>query len=61
MSWGWNFKPYVSAAEKRRRAQKAAFALEKKGQKLNPIRVEGRDDRPEFLGQSLVRKFGILQ
>jgi len=42
MSWGWGFRPYVSAAEKRRRAQKAANALGKKGQKLNPIHVEGR-------------------
>ena len=32
----------MNAAEKRRRAQKAAMALGNEKQKLNPIRVEGR-------------------
>src|SRR5580692_4935508 len=52
MSGGWSFRPYVSAAEKRRRAKKAANALEKKGQKLNPIRVEGRTIARSFWGQA---------
>jgi uncharacterized Zn finger protein len=42
MSWGPSFTPYVSAAEKRRRAKKAANVLEKTGHKLNPVRLEGR-------------------
>ncbi|MGA8660430.1 MAG: SWIM zinc finger family protein [Chthoniobacterales bacterium] len=42
MSWGPSFTPYVSAAEKRRRAKKAANVLEKTGHKLNPVRLDGR-------------------
>ena len=52
MSWGWSFRPYVSAAEKRRRAKKAASALEKKGQKLNPVRLEGRTIARSFWGKA---------
>ena len=52
MSWGWSFRPYVSAAEKRRRAKKAANALEKKGQKLNPVRLEGRTIARSFWGKA---------
>src|SRR6516164_6726457 len=52
MSWGWSFKPYVSAAEKRRRAKKAANALEKKGRKLNPVRAEGRTIARSFWGKA---------
>jgi uncharacterized Zn finger protein len=52
MSWGWNSRPYVSAAEKRRRAQKAAKALEKKRQKLNPVRVDGRSMCQSFWGKA---------
>jgi len=52
MSWGWGFTPYVSAAEKRRRAEKAARALEKKGQKLSPVRIDGRKIARSFWGQA---------
>jgi uncharacterized Zn finger protein len=52
MSWGRSFRPYVSAAEKRRRAKKAANALEKKGQKLNPVRVDGRTIARSFWGKA---------
>jgi uncharacterized Zn finger protein len=52
MSWGWGFKPIVSAAEKRRRAEKAARALEKKGQKLSPVRIDGRKIARSFWGQA---------
>jgi len=52
MSWGWSFKPYVSAAEKRRRAEKAARAQEKKGHKLSPVRVDGRRIARSFWGQA---------
>jgi len=51
-SWGWGFKPYVSAAEKRNRAQKAARALEKKGQKLSPVCIDGRKIARSFWGQA---------
>jgi uncharacterized Zn finger protein len=52
MSRGWGFTHYVSAAEKRRRGQKAAIALEEKGQKLNPIRVDGRTIARSFWGKA---------
>ena len=40
MYWGW--RPYVPVAERRRRAQKAAAKMVKKGQKVSPINIEGR-------------------
>jgi uncharacterized Zn finger protein len=52
MRWRWSARSYVSAAEKRRRAQKVAIALENKEQKLNPIRVEGRTIARSFWGQA---------
>jgi uncharacterized Zn finger protein len=52
MSWGRSFKPYVSGAEKRRRATNAAKTLEKQGQKLNPIRVDGRLISRSFWGKA---------
>jgi uncharacterized Zn finger protein len=52
MSWGWGFKPYVSVAEKRHLAKKAAKSLEKKGQKLNPVSVDGRSIARSFWGEA---------
>lgn len=52
MSWEWSFRPHVSAAEKRHRAKKAVNALEKKGQKLNPVRVDGRTIARSFWGKA---------
>lgn len=52
MRWGWSFKPYVSAAEKRRRAEKAARAQKKKGHKLSPVRIDGRKIARSFWGQA---------
>ena len=52
MSWEWSFRPHVSAAEKRRRAKKAANALEKKGQKLNPVHVNGQTISRSFWGKA---------
>jgi uncharacterized Zn finger protein len=52
MRWGWTFKSYLSAGEKLRRASKAATTLEKGGQKLNPIRVEGRTISRSFWGKA---------
>jgi len=52
MSWGWDFGPYVSAAEKRSRAIKAARSLEKKGKKLSPVRICGRTIARTFWGKA---------
>ncbi len=53
MSWDWNHTPYVSAAEKRRRSEKAAkkLAKDRKGD-LQPIRIEGRLIANSFWGKS---------
>ena len=52
MSWEWSYKPYVNAAEKRRRAEDAANALEKEGQKMNPIRIDGTTIARSFWGKA---------
>jgi len=52
MIWGWTFKPYVNAAEKRRRATKAANSLEKKGRILDPVCVDGRTIARSFWGKA---------
>jgi len=52
MRWEWNFRPYVSMAETRRRAEKAASALGRKGEKLNPVRVDGRTIARSFWGKA---------
>ncbi|MBV9107474.1 MAG: SWIM zinc finger family protein [Verrucomicrobia bacterium] len=52
MGWGWTTKLHVTGAERRRRAQKAAEALEKKGQKMNPVRIEGRTICRSFWGKA---------
>jgi uncharacterized Zn finger protein len=52
MSWEWGFRPYVNAAEKRRRAKKAATALQKKGRKLNPVQVNGKTISRSFWGKA---------
>jgi len=47
-----NFPPYVSAAERRRKAEKAAAKMAKNGEKLTPIRVNGRAIAKTFWGKS---------
>ena len=52
MSWGWGFAPYVSVAEKRRRAEKAAAKLTKKGQVLAPVQLASKRIANSFWGKS---------
>jgi uncharacterized Zn finger protein len=52
MSWGWNYRPYVSAAEKRRRAEAALKKVAKGGQRLEPIAIDGRTIARSFWGKS---------
>jgi len=52
MRWERSFEPYVSAAERRLDAQEAAKALENKGQKLNPIRIDGQTIARSFWGKA---------
>ncbi len=55
MSWGYRdyyYKPYVSAAEKRRRAEKAAAKLFRNGGPQAPVRPEGRTIARSFWGKA---------
>lgn len=54
MGWGYwsGFPPYVSKAEKLRRAEKAKAALAKKGIKLEPVTVNGRDISRTWWGKA---------
>jgi len=46
------FAPYVPVAEKRRRSEKEAAKLTKKGQTLTPVRLEGKTIARSFWGKS---------
>lgn len=53
MAWDWeNFGDYVSADDKRRRADAAARKLEKKGRKLAPVQLTGRAIAASFWGKA---------
>jgi uncharacterized Zn finger protein len=51
MSW-YSFRPYVSAAERRRKAEATAKKLAKKGRVLAPVQLEGRKIAGTFWGKS---------
>lgn len=48
----YDFRPYVSVAETRRKAEKAAEKMSKKGEKVTPIRINGRIIAKTFWGKS---------
>jgi len=48
--FGW--QPYVPVAEKRRRAEQKVAKLKKKGQSIEPVKIEGRTIAKSFWGQS---------
>lgn len=50
-SWGY-YRPYVSAAERRRKAEKTAAKMVRKGQKLSPIKIDGRMIAQTFWGKA---------
>lgn len=53
MARGWeDYREYVSADEKRRRAGTAARKLEKNGRKLSPVRPAGRSIAESFWGKA---------
>ena len=55
MNWEWSYRPYVSAAERRAKAERHARALSKKGQRLAPVTIEGRTLARTFWGQAWCR------
>ena len=52
MSWDWNYRPYVTAAQRRATAEKHAQKLAKKGAKLAPVKIEGRAIATTFWGKA---------
>jgi uncharacterized Zn finger protein len=48
--FGW--QPYVPVAERRRRAEQKVAKLKKKGQSIEPVKIEGRTIAKSFWGQS---------
>jgi uncharacterized Zn finger protein len=52
MGWYYGFKPYVSVAKKRARALKTIASLQKKGQKLSPVTIEGNKIARTFWGKA---------
>jgi len=52
MSGYYDWKPYVSVAERRRRAMKKMDALRKKGVDLQPISIDGREIAKTFWGEA---------
>ena len=50
MNYGW--RPYVPAAERRRKAQHAMAKLEKKGHRASPVVIEGRVIARSFWGKA---------
>jgi uncharacterized Zn finger protein len=48
--WGW--RPYVSVAERRRKALKKMEALRKKGRVISPVSVDGRTIAKTFWGKA---------
>lgn len=51
MSW-WSYKPYVSAAERRAKAERAAKRLAKGGRTLSPVKIVGRAMATTFWGKA---------
>jgi uncharacterized Zn finger protein len=50
--YDYPFKPYVSAADRKRRAQKAAARLDKKGAAREPVVITGKPIAQTFWGRS---------
>ena len=52
MSWYYDYKPYVSVAERRAKAARAMQKMAKKGQKITPVSIEGRKITKTFWGDA---------
>ena len=52
MSFGFEWRPYVSVAKRRLRAEREAAKLRKKGRAIAPVTIEGRKITKNFWGQS---------
>ncbi len=52
MAFGFGWHPYVPVAERRRQAQAKLAKLKKKGQPVDPVRIDGRVIANTFWGKS---------
>jgi len=52
MGYGWGWHPYVSVAERRRKAAREMDKLRKKGHPVSPVVVEGRTIVKTFWGKA---------
>jgi uncharacterized Zn finger protein/DNA-binding transcriptional regulator YiaG len=52
MSWGWDWRPYVSVAERRANSRRHVDKLRKKGLRVEPVQLEGRKIARTFWGLS---------
>ncbi len=47
-----SFRPYVPVAQRRKKAEKAAAKMIKKGQKISPVKIDGRNIAKTFWGKA---------
>ncbi|MBI4677559.1 MAG: SWIM zinc finger family protein [Elusimicrobia bacterium] len=52
MGWGYGWRPYVSVAERRRKAILQMEKMRKKGVEVSPVRIEGRQIARTFWGKA---------
>lgn len=52
MSWYYGFRPYVPVAQRRAQAAQEVAKRAKKGQKVSPVRIEGRVITSTFWGKA---------
>src|SRR4051794_25096102 len=52
MGWYYEFRPYVSVAQRRAQAAKEVAKRKKQGQTVSPVRIEGQAIASTFWGQA---------
>jgi uncharacterized Zn finger protein len=52
MSYDFSWRPYVPVAERRRQAEKKLAKLKKRGEAIEPVKIEGRTIASSFWGKS---------
>lgn len=52
MSWGWDWRPYTSVAQRRAKAAREMAKLSKKGHPVSPVVIEGRAIAKTFWGKA---------
>lgn len=50
--YGWGWTPYVSVAEKLKKAEKTVAKMLKKGEKVSPVKLDGRTLAKTFWGKA---------